>query len=251
MTTCLLVSLSGIRNTTLDHCAAFIADMDARRVPVSLLVVPRDPGGSTTVHWLRERRNRGDAILMHGYDHTVDPLGPWGPYAVARVGRRAEFAALPAHEAGLRLHAANLLLERLDLRTDAFAPPRWLVSADTLATLRRRGWRVCATATEVHALHTNQVYRGRVLGYPLAGLAPSVGTEPWWCRALVLGATRTARRGGLVRIAVDARDLTGGSARRSALLDAIDAALHYRARAGTYSTLVDTPKAVPPSPRAA
>ncbi|MFN2496609.1 MAG: DUF2334 domain-containing protein, partial [Pseudonocardiaceae bacterium] len=121
----LLVSLSGICAATLDDCAALIADLDARRVPASLLVVPRDPGGSATVRWLCERRGRGDAVLMHGYDHTADPLGSWGSYTVARVGRRAEFATLPAHEAGLRLHAANILLERRGLRTDAFVPPRW------------------------------------------------------------------------------------------------------------------------------
>ena len=128
----LLVSLSGIRSATLEDCAALIADLDARGVPASLLVVPRSPGGEATVSWLRERRERGDAVLMHGYDHTADPLGPWGSYTVARVGRRAEFAALPAHEAGLRLHAANILLERRGLRTDAFVPPRWLVSTGTL-----------------------------------------------------------------------------------------------------------------------
>ncbi|HEU0128312.1 MAG TPA: DUF2334 domain-containing protein, partial [Pseudonocardiaceae bacterium] len=73
---------------------------------------------------------------MHGYDHTVDPLGAWGTNTVARLGRRAEFADLPAHEAGLRLHAANMLLERLELRTDAFAPPRWLASPGTVQALR-------------------------------------------------------------------------------------------------------------------
>ncbi|MFN2494675.1 MAG: DUF2334 domain-containing protein [Pseudonocardiaceae bacterium] len=145
----LLVSLSGIRDATLDDCATLIADLDARRVPASLLVVPRDPGGSAVVRWIRERRDRGDAVLMHGYNHTADPLGSWGSYTVARVGRRAEFATLPAHEAGLRLHAATILLERLDLRTDVFAPPRWLASPGTVQALRLRGYRVCADATAV------------------------------------------------------------------------------------------------------
>jgi predicted deacetylase len=70
----------------------------------------------------------------------------------------------------------------------------------------------------------------------MLGLAPGECTELWWCRVLVLGAARTARRGGLVRIAVDATDLAR-SARRSALLDAVDAALHCGASPSTYSTI--------------
>lgn len=229
----LFVSLSGIRPATLDDCAALSADLDARRVPVSLLVVPRDSGGKAAVRWIRERRDQGDAVLMHGYDHTADPLGSWGTYTVARVGRRAEFAALPAHEAGLRLHAANILLERVGLRTDAFAPPRWLASPGTLAALRHRGYRLCADATSVHALSEHRVYRGRVFSF---GPAPGERGEALRCRALVLGAARVARRGGLVRLAVDAADLARGG-RRSALLDAVDLALYHRARPGTYPAL--------------
>lgn len=232
----LLISLSGIRSATLDDCAALAADLDVRRVPASLLVVPRAPGGSVVVRWIRERRASGDAVLAHGYDHTADPLGAWGRNTVARLGRRAEFADLPAHEASLRLHAANILLERLDLRTDAFVPPRWLASPGTLQALRYRGYRICADVTTVHELRAKQVNRGRVLGFGLFGMAPGERAEPWRCRAMVLGAARMARRGGLVRIAVDAADLAR-SGRRSALLDAMDIALHHRARPGTYLTV--------------
>lgn len=231
MPTQLLVSLSGIHSTTLDDCVALTAELDARRVPVSLLVVPKNPGGGAAVRWLRHRRGQGDAVLMHGFDHTADPIGSWGTYTVASLRRRAEFAALPAHEAGLRLHAANILLERLDLHTDGFVPPRWLASPGTLRALEQRGYRVCADATAVHELRLSQVHRGRVLG-----LAPGERADPLRCRAMVLGAARTARRGGLVRIAVDAADLARGG-RRSALLDAVDIALHHSARPGTYLRL--------------
>ncbi|MGH3793616.1 MAG: DUF2334 domain-containing protein [Pseudonocardiaceae bacterium] len=237
MSTQLLVSLSGISSATLDDCAALAADLDVRRVPVSLLVVPRRPGGSAAVDWIRERRDQGDAVLMHGYDHTADPIGSWGSYTVARVGRRAEFATLPAHEAGLRLHAAGILLERVNLVTDAFAPPRWLASPGTLRALRDRGYQVCAGATGVHELRSHKVYRGRVLGF---GLAHGERAEPWWCRAMVLGAARAARRGSLVRIAVDAADLAR-SGRRSGLLDAVDIALHHRARPSTYPAMAAQP----------
>jgi uncharacterized protein len=232
----LLVSLSGIRTATLDDCAALADELDVRGVPASLLVVPRAPGGRAVLRWIRERCDQGYAVMVHGYDHTADPLGAWGSYTVARVGRRAEFATLPAHEAGLRLHAANGLLERLDLPTDSFVPPRWLASPGTLRALRHRGYRVCADAAAVHELPAHRVHRGRVLEFGLFGLGHGARTEPWGCRAVVLGAARSARRGGLVRIAVDATDLAR-SGRRSALLDAVDVALHHRARPGTYPAL--------------
>lgn len=239
----LVVSLSGVRSATLDDCADLTAELDARGVPVSLLVVPRRPGGSAALEWIRQRvigqrSKRGDALLVHGYDHTLDPLGCWGSNTVARLGRRAEFANLPAHEAGLRLRAATILLERLELWTDAFVPPRWLASAGTLRALRQHGYRVCADATAVHDLRSGRAHRGRVLGF--GGLAPGPRAEPLWCRAFVFGAARIARRGGLVRIAVNATDLAR-SARRSALLDAVDMALHHHACPRTYRTVTTQP----------
>jgi predicted deacetylase len=237
----LLVSLSGIRSATLDHCADLTAELDARGVPASLLVVPRKLGGSAALHWIRQRSNRGDAVLLPGYDHTLDPLGCWGSHTVARLGCRAEFANLPAHEAGLRLRAANILLERLELWTDAFVPPRWLASAGTLQALRRHGYRVCADATAVRDLESDRVYRSRLLGFGVLGLVPGERAEPWWCRAMVFGTARIARRGGLVRIAVDATDLARNT-RRSALLDAVDIALHHHARSSTYQAITGQPE---------
>lgn len=225
----LIVSLSGIRPSTLDAATTLSGELDARDVPLSLLVVPRTPG---PVEWLRHRRRAGDAVLLHGYDHTVDPIGSWGPRTVTRIGRRAEFAALPAHEAGLRLFAGATLLDRLGLATDAFAPPRWLASPGTLHALQRRGFSLCADATAVHELHSGLVHRSRILGF--GGLGEHA--EPWWCRAMVLGAARTARRGGLVRIAIDAGDLIRPG-RRAALLDAVDLALHHGARPRTYTAV--------------
>jgi predicted deacetylase len=104
-------------------------------------------------------------VLIHGYDHTLDPIGCWGPHTVARLGRRAEFATLPAHEAGLRLRAAKILLAQLNLDTDVFVPPRWLASAGTLRALAQHGYRVCADATAVHDLCSERVHRSRVLGF--------------------------------------------------------------------------------------
>lgn len=227
-----MVSLSGIRPETLDDCVDLRAELAALGVPLSLLVMPRHPGGSAVLSWIRYRAADGDAVLMHGYDHTSDPIGAWGERTVARLGRRAEFAGLPEHEARLRLHAAIQLAEAHRLTFDGFVPPRWLISHASLQALRRSGFRLCADATAVRELDSGTVTPGRVYGFGPMGGGQRV--EPWWAKAMVLGAARSARRGGLVRLAVDGADLAHPS-RRSALRDAVDLALHHGAVPSTYT----------------
>lgn len=223
----LLVSLSGSTAGTLDRAADLSDELAARGVPLSLLLAPRAAGADQpepVLGWVCRRRTAGDALLQHGYDHTE-------PRSI--VGRRrAEFATLPAHEAGLRLTAAGTAMERLDLRPDGFVPPRWLASPGTLVALRRAGFALCADAIGVRDLRTAVVHRGRVLGF-----GSGERTEPWWCLALVMGAARTARRGGLVRLAADTADLARPGPRQ-ALLDAVDIALHHGAHPVTYPDLV-------------
>jgi uncharacterized protein len=224
----MLVSLSGINDHTLDRAAALSDELAGRGVPLSLLLAPRFGGADQprpVLSWIRGRRAAGDALLQHGYDHAIEPRAIAGR-------RRAEFAALPAHEAGLRLTAANAAMERLRLEADGFVPPRWLASPGTLVALRRTGFALCADLVSVRDLYTGTVHRGRVLGFGFGER-----TEPWWCFALVMGAARTARRGGLVRLAVDTADLAR-SGPRQALLDAVDIALHHGARAITYPDML-------------
>ncbi|WP_130344302.1 DUF2334 domain-containing protein [Herbihabitans rhizosphaerae] len=218
----LVVSLSGTNARTLDRCAELAADLDQRGVPLSLLVAPRAET-EAVLDWVRERAGRGDALLLHGYDHTAEPR-----MRTVAFGRKAEFAALPAHEAGLRLTAATRAFERLGLTADAFAPPRWLASQGTLTALRRKGFSVCADLLAVRDLRFDTVHKGRVLGFGSSDRA-----EPWWCFTVVLGAARLARRGGLIRLAVDAADLARPGPRQ-AVLDAVDVALHHGAEAITY-----------------
>jgi predicted deacetylase len=225
----LVVSLSGTTDQTLDCCAELTTELDRRGVPLSLLFAPRVSGA---LDWIHTRRAAGDALLLHGFDHAAGSRSR--PVA---LGRRAEFAALPAHEAGLRLAAAILALGRLGLVTDAFAPPRWLISLGGLTALRRTGFALCADLTGVRDLGTGTVHKGRV-----QGIGPGELAEPWWCYALVLGAGRQARRGGLVRIAVDAAVLDR-SGPRQAVLDAVDLALHHGARPATYPDLIRAPQA--------
>jgi uncharacterized protein len=209
----LIVSVSGICERTLDDVAEFCAQMDTRSVPVSLLVAPRLKGGYRldrdpgTVEWLSGRRSTGDAILLNGYDDA------------ATKRRRGEFATLPAHEANLRLVAADRVLEHLGLRTRLFAAPGWTASSGTINALPQNGFRLLADLHGITDLVRQTTVRARVLGIGEGFLA-----EPWWCRMLVLSAERVARRGGIVRVAVAARHLRKPGPLQ-AMMDAVDLAL--------------------------
>ncbi|WNG86853.1 DUF2334 domain-containing protein [Mycobacterium sp. ITM-2016-00317] len=209
----LIVSISGIRDRTLGDVAMFCDALDDRGVPVSLLVSPRLKGGyrldrdTGTVDWLIDRRRHGDAVVLHGFDEA------------ATTARRGEFATLPAHEANLRLMAADRIMEHLDLRTRIFAAPGWNVSPGAVKALPRNGFRVLAGLAGITDLVDGRTVRARVLGIGGGFLA-----EPWWCRTLVLAAERTARRGGTVRLAVSARQLSRPGPRQT-VLDAVELAM--------------------------
>lgn len=215
MTAELIVSISGIRDRTIADVDAFCEELDARGVPVSLLVAPRLKGDyrlerdATTILWLADRRAAGDAVVLHGYDEA------------ATKKRRSEFATLPAHEANLRLMGADRVMEHLGLRTRLFAAPGWWVSEGTSVALPRNGFRLLAGLTGVTDLVRDATTPARVLGIGAGFL-----TETWWCRTLVLSAERTARRGGTVRLAVSARQLRHAGPRQ-AVLDAVELALMH------------------------
>ncbi|MEV0712841.1 DUF2334 domain-containing protein [Nocardia aurea] len=218
----LIVSVSGIRDTTRDAAIEFAAEMDRREIRLSLLVAPRLKGkyrlaeDPATQSWLRGRRARGDAIVLHGYDQA------------ATKNRRAEFATLPGHEARLRLTAADRVMEQVELRTRLFAAPRWDASAGAIEALPSVGFRLALGLTSVLDLERNTAQRARVYG-----IGEGFRAEPWWCRALVMGAARTARRGGILRLAVSAAQLQR-SGPRQAMVDAVDLARYYGAVSEVY-----------------
>ena len=228
----LIVSVSGINDRTADDIDGFCAQLEGRGVPVSLLVAPRLGGGyrlhadTATADWLRGRRDRGDAVVLHGYDQA------------ATKKRRPEFATLPAHEANLRLMAADRVLEHAGLRTRLFAAPGWTASSGTVAALPRNGFRLLAGMDGVTDLIRQATVRARVVGIGGGFIA-----EPWWCRTLVLSAERTARRGGIVRLAITAKQLRR-SGPRQAILDAVDLALMHRATPTVYQWRADQPMVV-------
>lgn len=218
----LIVSVSGVRDRTLSDIDDFCTRLDGRGVPVSLMVAPRLKDGyrletdPVTLDWMRARRSAGAALVLHGFDEA------------ATKKRRGEFASLPEHEANLRLTGADRVLEHVGLRTRLFAAPGWTVSLGTVAALPRNGFRLLADLHGITDLVTGDTVRARVLG-----IGEGFLTEPWWCRTLVLSAERTARRGGIVRVAVSARQLRK-SATQQAMLDSVDLALMHGCRPTVY-----------------
>lgn len=224
----LMVSLSGINAWTLDRSADLSVELATRGVPLSMLFTPRISGADqpcSVLTWIREQQAAGNALVQHGYNQQADTKA-------RTIRRRAEFASLPAHEAKLRLTASATTMERLNLTTDAFAAPRWVASPGTLLALRHKGFALCADVLGIRDLHTETVHRGRIQGFGFGER-----TEPWWCFALVMGAARAARKGHLIRLAVDTADLARPGPRQ-ALLDAVDIALHHGATPTTYPALL-------------
>ncbi|WP_328361147.1 DUF2334 domain-containing protein [Mycobacterium sp. NBC_00419] len=225
----LIVSVSGICERTLSDVDEFCSVLDSQGVPVSLLVAPRLKDGyrleadPVTVDWLGRRRSAGDAVVLHGFDEA------------ATKKRRGEFATLPAHEANLRLMGADRVLEHVGLRTRLFAAPGWTVSSGTVTALPRNGFRMLADLHGLTDLVSGSTVRGRVLG-----IGEGFLSEPWWCRTLVLSAERTARRGGLVRVGVAARQLRKPGPRQ-AMLDVVNLALMHGCAPTVYRWEFDRP----------
>jgi len=97
-----------------------------------------------------------------------------------------------------------------------------------LNALPRNGFRLLAGLSGITDLVRKATERGRVLG-----IGEGFLSEPWWCRTLVLSADRTARRAGVVRVAVAGRHLRRPGPRQ-AMLDAIDLALMHQCAPAVY-----------------
>ena len=226
MSASLVVSIAGINESTLDACHDLAAELDRRSVPLSLLVAPK---GLLATHrpvldWINARAAGSDALVLHGFDHGDN---------VSTTRRLLTGAALvPAHEAGLKLVSLRTRLDALGLRPECFAPAHWVIVPGALESLRRAGFRVCAELHGVRDLRRDELALGRVIGFGQGEHGLS-----WRCLAVVMSASRTARKGSLVRLAVDGAML-GRPGVLGAMVDAVDIALHHNATPTTYRDLV-------------
>jgi hypothetical protein len=226
MSASLVVSIAGINANTLDACHDLAAELDRRSVPLSLLVAPNGLPASdrAALDWVTGRAAGADTLVLHGFEHGDN---------VSTTRRLLTGAALvPAHEASLKLISLRTRLDALGLHPECFAPAHWVIAPGALGSLRRAGFRVCAELHGVRDLQRDTVQLGRVIGFGQGEHGLS-----WRCLAVVMSASRTARKGSLVRLAVDGTML-GRPGVHGAMLDAVDIALHHSATPVTYLDLV-------------
>ncbi|PVY97732.1 DUF2334 domain-containing protein [Actinomycetospora cinnamomea] len=186
----LLVSVSGLLpGAPLDAAVALADALDARRVPLTLLVGPRPH--PEVVAWASARRRVGDAALLRGTREEG-------------AGSRRPYRRLPAHEAGLRLTAALHARDALGLAVDGFAAPGWSTSPGTRRALVAAGLGWCVDDTGVHRLGlggaTVRSWHGPVVtAAPRRTLRwrPS-RPEPVLCHLALDARTPLARAGALI-----------------------------------------------------
>ena len=225
MSASLVVSIAGINADTLDACHDLAAELDRRSVPLSLLVTSSGLPGADVLDWVRQRTAAADALVLHGFDH--------GDTNVSTTRRLLTGGGLvPGHEASLKLISLRARLDALGLHPECFAPAHWVIAPGALGSLRRAGFRGCAELHGVRDLQRETVQLGRVIGFGQGEHGLS-----WRCLAVVMSASRTARKGALVRLAVDGTML-GRPGVLGAMLDAVDIALHHSATPATYLDLL-------------
>lgn len=129
------VALHGIEPATFERCALIRDWLDDHGVDrVTLLVIPaRDlhPVGERSpamINWLLERREHGDSIAQHGFQH------------VCRRG--GEFRGLDGEETRRALHAGWRLLKLAGIEPDGFVAPAYAYTTAlrTALALRFRWW---------------------------------------------------------------------------------------------------------------
>ncbi|WP_433784214.1 hypothetical protein ACQPX6_28845 [Actinomycetospora sp. CA-101289] len=190
----LLVSVSGLTpGAPLDAAVALADALDARRVPLTLLVGPQPH--PEVAAWAGARRRAGDVALLHG----------------TRVGQAGRpYRRLAAHEAGLRLTAALRARDALGPAVDGFAAPGWSTSPGTRGALVAAGVALCLDDTGLHRLGvggaTVRSWHGPVVtGEPRRASRRSLRRrpEPDLVHLALTATTPVTRAGALVDAALD------------------------------------------------
>ena len=236
----LLVSIHDIAPASAVPTRRWLADLDARDVAATLLVIPGPWRGSRLsqspdlVAELHAAAHRGHELALHGWAHRAGPDGARWRRAAAHLLARgaAEFAALDETEATRRLTTGLSELAALDIEPAGFHPPGWLASPGAHKALRRVGLRYTTSHLFVHDLITERRHALPALSHRPGGRGEAFGAS-----FMRKSATAMIRSGRSFRLALHPDDLDHPGLRRTTL-SVIDAAVASGYRAGTYSGLV-------------
>jgi predicted deacetylase len=205
------VALHGIEPATFERCALIRDWLEDHGVDrVTLLVIPaRDlhPVGERSpemVRWLGERRDAGDSIAQHGFQHTRPHKGSSPRELLAQLhGQQpGEFVGLDPQETRRAVHAGWRVLKLAGIEPDGFVAPAYAYTAALrqALVLRFRWWasllHVHRTPSQLGACESGR--RGEVLqlapAWSLAASGPfSRAFSPPLLRAGSLLPTSTLR----------------------------------------------------------
>lgn len=166
------VALHDIEPATFERCALirdWLQDHGVDRV--TLLVIPaRDlhPLGERSPEmtcWLAERRDAGDSIAQHGFQHTRTGRSGISRQTLLRAPRRraGEFVGLDASETRQAVNAGWRLLKLAGIEPDGFVAPAYAYTPALREMLPRR-FRWWAGLLGLHRTpHAEQPSRERLL----------------------------------------------------------------------------------------
>jgi predicted deacetylase len=245
------VSIHDVAPGTASQTLRWLADLDARGIAATLLLVPgpwRGPALSTDprlVDAVLEAESRGHELALHGYYHmATHSSGPLLRRGVARVMARgaAEFAMLSQGEARARIEAGLDELESVGVQPVGFHPPGWLASPGAVDALRLSGLRYYSTHLGVHTFGCRTGAIGELrLAAPAFSHRPGGTGEQLGVRVMTQGAHYLARNGRAFRVALHPGDLSRAGL-RDATLRAIDEAIEMGARPTTYAAALGLPQ---------
>jgi predicted deacetylase len=236
-----VVSVHDVAPATGEQTATWVADLDDRKVPATLLIVPAAFGGGPAlpddpalVAYLHAAVGRGHEPSLHGFRHRGVPGGPRWRRTVDQVLARGagEFWSLTEEQARGLLRAGLDVLASVDIGVSGFTPPGWLASPGARRALAELGFRYWTSQLAVHDLGAGAVHRMPALSHRPGGAGERAGAH------LMIAAARSlSRLRRPFRIALHPADLDHAGLREAAHT-AIELALAAGGRPVTYETLV-------------
>jgi predicted deacetylase len=242
MTCTMILSIHDVAPATWDQTRSWLAHLDARGLPATLLVVagpwrgPRLDQASDVIEGLHTACSAGHEISLHGWDHAAAPLGRHqvmrSGLARIRVRGCGEFATLDSAAALRRLARGLEILHRSGFTPTGFTPPGWLASPGTLEAMRSLPLRYTTSQWAIRDLRT-----WRRIKIPALSHRPGSSLAGVGARSLLAIGRHRLDTGRALRLALHPDDLHD---RRlvNATLALIEIGLDKGARFMTYDAAV-------------